>query len=61
MGGDDFPSSLDIVILESVWSRGNNGGNGQHNLKDIQEWVRIVVQEICALTSSDLMSKTLTF
>ena len=35
--GDDFPLSLDNVTLESAWNRGPDGGNSQHNVKDIQK------------------------
>ena len=35
--GEDFLSSLGIVLSDSVWNGGHNGGNGQHNVKDLQE------------------------
>ena len=48
--GNDFPSSLDIDILESTWNRGHYSGSGQHNVKDIQE-----MREDCCTYVSDLL------
>ena len=66
--GNDFPSSLDIVILESIWNRGHNGGNGQHDVKTIEEMgedcctgdLCINICK-CVAVPFDLLSKTLTF